>query len=25
VASNMSPAEIAEAKRLSAEWRPGKR
>ena len=24
VASNMSPAEIAEAKRLSAEWRPGK-
>ena len=25
VAGNMSPAEIAEAKRMSAEWRPGKR
>jgi TPR repeat protein len=25
VAGDMSPAEIAEAKRMSAEWRPGKR
>jgi hypothetical protein len=25
VAGNMSPAEIAEAKRMSAEWKPGKR
>ncbi len=25
VASRMSPAEIAEAKRMSGEWRPGKR
>lgn len=25
VAALMSPAEIAEAKRMSAEWRPGKR
>jgi TPR repeat protein len=25
VAAGMSPAEIAEAKRMSAEWRPGKR
>ncbi len=25
VAGNMNPAEIAEAKRMSAEWRPGKR